>query len=144
MREIIWQESGVGLNLRRVGNSLRASTPFGSKQPKPAHRYAPTIPFTVEALSTLPWTECPDFVEYALLHGLPDGFHRIRHYGLLANATRRENLARARNLLHAPQPDPVSDEIEVIPQPTFVCRCCGAVMQVVEIFPRQQSIRAPP
>ena len=85
-----------------------------------------------------------EFMRRFLLHGLPDGFHRIRHYGLLANATRREHLARARSLLHAPQPDPVSDEIEATPQPTFICRCCGAAMSVVEIFPRRQTIRAPP
>ena len=85
-----------------------------------------------------------EFMRRFLLHGLPDGFHRIRHYGLLANATRREHLARARSLLHAPLPDPVSDEIKATPAPTFVCRCCGAAMQVVEIFPRRQTIRAPP
>ena len=85
-----------------------------------------------------------EFMRRFLLHGLPDGFHRIRHYGLLANATRRENLARARNLLHAPQPDPASNEIDETPPPTFVCRCCGAAMHVVEIFPCRQTIRAPP
>ena len=45
-----------------------------------------------------------------LLHVLPGGFHRIRHYGLLANAGRREHLARARELLHvvpaAAEPQP--------------------------------------
>ena len=45
-----------------------------------------------------------------LLHVLPGGFHRIRHYGLLANAGRREHLAQARELLHvvptATEPQP--------------------------------------
>jgi hypothetical protein len=72
------------------------------------------------------------------------GFYRIRHYGLPANAGRRENLAKARTLLDAPQPPPVSDEATVTPAPTFVCRCCGAAMRVVEIVMRQQPIRAPP
>jgi hypothetical protein len=45
-----------------------------------------------------------------LLHVLPRGFHRIRHYGLLGNAHRRENLARARALLAAPPPPtPITD-----------------------------------
>ena len=48
---------------------------------------------------TLPVAE---FMRRFLLHVLPRGFHRIRHYGLLANAARVENLARARELLAAP------------------------------------------
>ena len=79
-----------------------------------------------------------------LLHVLPSGFHRIRHYGLLANAGRRLNLARVRALLDVPLPEPVSDEIAVTPAPAFVCRCCGATMRVVEVVMRSQPIRAPP
>jgi uncharacterized protein (TIGR02594 family) len=45
-----------------------------------------------------------DFIRRFLLHGLPKGFHRIRHYGLLASAGRRANIARARELLATPQP----------------------------------------
>ncbi len=81
-----------------------------------------------------------------LLHVLPSGFHRIRHYGLLANAGRRENLARARELLHvvavAAEPQPPTATANV--QPTFVCPHCGAAMIVVETFARGQPIRAPP
>ena len=51
-----------------------------------------------------------EFMRRFLLHVLPGGFHRIRHYGLLANAGRREHLARARELLHvvpaAAEPQP--------------------------------------
>jgi hypothetical protein len=88
-----------------------------------------------------------EFMRRFLLHVLPGGFHRIRHYGLLANATRRNNLARARELLHvvpepaAPQP---SDEPTAIVQPIFVCRDCGAAMLIIETFARGQPIRAPP
>jgi hypothetical protein len=88
-----------------------------------------------------------EFMRRFLLHVLPGGFHRIRHYGLLANATRRNNLARARELLHvvpepaAPQP---SDEPTAIVQPIFVCRDCGAPMLIIETFARGQPIRAPP
>ena len=85
-----------------------------------------------------------EFMRRFLLHVLPSRFHRIRHYGLLANAGRRANLARVRALLDVPPPEPVSNETAVIPAPTFVCRCCGATMRVVEIMMRQQPIRAPP
>jgi hypothetical protein len=88
-----------------------------------------------------------EFMRRFLLHVLPGGFHRIRHYGLLANAARRNNLARARKLLHvapeaaAPQP---SAEPTAIVQPIFVCRHCGAPMLIIETFARGQPIRAPP
>jgi hypothetical protein len=85
--------------------------------------------------------EAGEFMRRFLLHVLPGGFHRIRHYGLLTNAARRENLAKARAFLDASEPEPVSDETVA---PTFVCRCCGAAMTVVEVFRRGQSIRAPP
>lgn len=85
-----------------------------------------------------------EFMRRFLLHVLPGGFHRIRHCGLLANAGRRENLAKVRALLNVPQPEPANDEIAVTPAPTFVCRCCGTTMRVVEIVMRQQPIRAPP
>jgi hypothetical protein len=85
-----------------------------------------------------------EFMRRFLLHVLPTGFHRIRHYGLLANATRRGNLARARTLLSVPSPEPVFEEATPAPAPTFICRCCGATMRVVEVFLRQPAIRAPP
>jgi len=85
-----------------------------------------------------------EFMRRFLLHVLPTGFHRIRHYGLLANAGRRENLAKVRALLDVPRPEAVDDETAVMPVPTFVCRCCGATMRVVEIVMRRQPIRAPP
>ena len=85
-----------------------------------------------------------EFMRRFLLHVLPTGFHRIRHYGLLANAGRRQNLAKARAVLDAPLPDAVGDETASTPLPSFVCRCCGAVMLVVEIVMRRQPIRAPP
>jgi len=85
-----------------------------------------------------------EFMRRFLLHGLPTGFHRIRHYGLLANAGRRENLAKVHHALHTPQPEPISKETVETPLPTFICRCCGATMRVVELFPRRQTIRAPP
>jgi hypothetical protein len=87
-----------------------------------------------------------EFMRRFLLHVLPGGFHRIRHYGLLANAGRTNNLARARELLHVvepaePQPP---DPSAAIVQPIFVCRDCGAAMIIIETFTRGQPIRAPP
>jgi hypothetical protein len=88
-----------------------------------------------------------EFMRRFLLHVLPGGFHRIRHYGLLANAGRRENLATARELLGVatkPEtPGGADAQVSHVP-PTFVCRCCGAAMVVVEVLARRPSIRAPP
>jgi Putative transposase len=86
-----------------------------------------------------------EFIRRFLLHVLPSGFHRIRHYGLLANAGRKENLALARVLLNQPAPEPEANPpADGAPAPTFVCRHCGAPMIVIEMLPRPQHIRAPP
>ncbi len=89
-----------------------------------------------------------EFILRFLLHVLPRGFHRIRHYGLIANAGRRDNLARVRALLNVPSEadDAVSvDEAKAEPvQPTYVCPDCGAPMIIIETLVRGQPIRAPP
>lgn len=82
-----------------------------------------------------------EFIRRFLLHVLPKGFHRIRHYGLFANGNRTENIARARELLAvAPPPSkpepvkaPAVDEPRVLPTP---CPCCGKRMHVIEVFAR--------
>jgi hypothetical protein len=88
-----------------------------------------------------------EFMRRFLLHVLPSGFHRIRHYGLIANAGRAENLARVRELLHVVaepvQPQPLDTPAAIV-QSTFVCPHCGAPMIIVETFARGQPIRAPP
>ena len=83
-----------------------------------------------------------------LLHVLPAGFHRIRHYGLLANGSRKADLALVRKLL-APIPVTAAAATDVareasVPAPTFVCRHCGAAMAIIETFVPGQLIRAPP
>ncbi len=92
--------------------------------------------------------EPEEFMRRFLLHVLPGGFHRIRHYGLIANNARKENLALARELLHvasAPMPDPEFAEApNVIVRPTFVCAHCGAPMMIIQTLMRGRSIRAPP
>ena len=85
-----------------------------------------------------------EFMRRFLLHVLPSGFHRIRHYGLIANAGRRKHLAKARALLNVPALDIPVAAREAPAAPTFVCRCCGAAMSVIETFLRGQPIRAPP
>jgi hypothetical protein len=89
-----------------------------------------------------------EFMRRFLLHVLPSGFHRIRHYGLFANAERKDNLAKARELLHvAPEADAApsgADAPAQSVQPTFVCPDCGAAMIIIDTFVRGQPIRAPP
>lgn len=92
--------------------------------------------------------DADEFMRRFLLHVLPSGFHRIRHYGLLANAERKMNLAKVRELLQvAPPADAQSDDADVavsVVPPTFVCPHCGGAMHVIEILMRVTPIRAPP
>ena len=91
-----------------------------------------------------------EFMRRFLLHVLPSGFHRIRHYGLLANGSRRDHLALARELLQVQvtpiqeRKDDVADTADKAVQPTFVCPDCGAAMIIIEILARKPHIRAPP
>jgi len=90
-----------------------------------------------------------EFMRRFLLHVLPDGFHRIRHYRLLANVGRRQNLTRIRELLAVSSPGSEADRsteaaLSRSEPPTFVCPCCGAAMIVIETLARIPAIRAPP
>jgi hypothetical protein len=95
-----------------------------------------------------------EFIRRFLIHVLPKGFHRIRHYGLLASANRAANIARARQLLAVPatpkQPETpetsAADEPRVLPRP---CPCCGGRMIIIETFargcePKHRPTPAPP
>src|SRR5258708_9506784 len=91
------------------------------------------------------------FMRRFLLHVLPSGFHRIRHYGLLANGSRRLSLAAARQLLdvHADVTPPVASEAaandEPDPKPpTFVCPHCARPMAIVLTLAPEPSILPPP
>ncbi len=84
-----------------------------------------------------------EFIRRFLLHDLPRGFHRIRHYGLLASGTRRDNLERARQLL-AVAPAPANDVLVELPETRPPCPCCGGHMVVIEILERRYQPRAPP
>jgi hypothetical protein len=84
-----------------------------------------------------------EFIRRFLLHVLPRGFHRIRHYGLLAGSARRTSLALARELLNvAPPPD---DDLPREPDDFRPpCPCCGGRMIVIELFERWRQPRGPP
>lgn len=86
-----------------------------------------------------------EFMRRFLLHVLPGGLHRIRHYGLLANPVRRANLAKVREPLNvAASLDTDTPDPDVVAPPIFVCRHCGAPMIVIEVLERHAPIRAPP
>jgi len=94
-----------------------------------------------------------EFIRRFLIHVLPKGFHRIRHYGLLANANRAESIARARELLGAAPPvvEPEEEKAATPEEPRVLpCPCprCGARMLVIEVFakgcePRWRPTPAP-
>jgi Putative transposase/Transposase zinc-binding domain len=92
-----------------------------------------------------------EFMRRFLLHVLPGGFHRIRHYGLLANGSRKAGLKMARELLRVASVPAVTggtteqaSTLSAVAPPTFVCRHCGRAMLIVQTFARGEPIRAPP
>jgi hypothetical protein len=86
-----------------------------------------------------------EFIRRFLIHVLPGGFHRIRHYGLFANAGRAANLAKARVLLQAaPDLADTDADPEIAAQPVKACPCCGGRMVLVEIFERGAAPRTSP
>jgi len=83
--------------------------------------------------------DADEFVRRFLIHVLPDGFHRIRHYGLFANGNRTNNIALARRFLGVPNPAPssqASDDAENgrEDEERNACPCCGGRMISVETF----------
>ena len=100
-----------------------------------------------------------EFIRRFLIHVLPDGFHRIRHYGLLASHNRRTNITKIRTLLNVkpdvePEPgqptlDPHNATEAEEPQALTLrqpCPDCGGTMRIIEVFSRGQTpqSRAPP
>ena len=75
-----------------------------------------------------------EFIRRFLIHVLPKGFHRIRHYGLLASGVKADNLVLARKLLDvappAPEPEDAASDLAT-PDP---CQCCGSAMRIIEVF----------
>ena len=90
-----------------------------------------------------------EFIRRFLCHVLPHGFHRIRHYGLLASGTRADNIARARRLLDVPAAQPETEDNNCAeaadPKPlSHPCPCCGGRMVIIERFERGASPRTRP
>jgi hypothetical protein len=81
-----------------------------------------------------------EFIRRFLIHVLPKGFHRIRHYGLLANGNRADNVAKARELLAVPmpvaEPEPEAAASDQPSLHTPACPCCGSRMVIIETFER--------
>ena len=73
--------------------------------------------------------EVGEFIRRFLMHVLPKGFHRIRHYGLFANGNRAESIAKARELLAVKAAE--ADQPCALPRP---CPCCGGRMLIIETF----------
>ena len=90
-----------------------------------------------------------EFIRRFLIHVLPGGFHRIRHYGLFASGSRIDNIARARELLAMP-PCPRNPEQDAVngdnEPPTLAnpCPCCGGRMIIIETFQRGSALRSRP
>jgi hypothetical protein len=84
-----------------------------------------------------------EFIRRFLLHTLPDGFHRIRHYGFLANGHRAAKLALCRKLLDAPSMAPPVAPVDepVTPRPLDRCPCCGGAMITLGTLARPELRR---
>jgi hypothetical protein len=83
-----------------------------------------------------------EFIRRFLIHVLPKGFHRIRHYGLLASGVKADNLVLARKLLGvappAPEPEDTACEPPMALKP---CPCCGSAMRIIEVFEAGEPAR---
>jgi len=90
-----------------------------------------------------------EFIRRFLMHVLPKGLHRIRHYGLLARPSCADNIARARELLAVSTPQDHNTEADAVnpsepPNPSHPCPCCGGRMITIEIFERGSTPRHRP
>ena len=83
-----------------------------------------------------------EFIRRFLIHVLPNGLHRIRHYGLFAKSSCANNIARARELLGVTEPQGEPTGAADPGEPT--CPCCGGHMSIIEIFARGATPRHRP
>src|SRR5579859_2564802 len=131
------QQRPVQPKRRRLQHSPKTVFPI-------THRVQPRLP-ALEDIVRLPAPDIlhNEFIRRFLLHVLPKGFHRIRHYGLLASGARKAHLERARILLAVAPP--AADDMPAEPPETRPpCPCCGGRMVVIETFERWRQPRAPP
>lgn len=87
-----------------------------------------------------------EFIRRFLLHSLPDGFHRIRHYGFLANGCRRTRLELIRVMLVKAKSTPIEADggatISIGQRPSFdpaLCPCCGGTLRITATLPGPRS-----
>ena len=91
-----------------------------------------------------------EFIRRFLMHVLPKGLHRIRHYGLLASGTKAETIARARELIATATPAQTAqkrqapDSAAATDNPIHPCPCCGGRMNIIETFKRGSTPRYRP
>ena len=90
-----------------------------------------------------------EFIRRFLLHVLPAGFHRIRHYGFLAKGPQAPALDQLRSLITAQAaepaaspPEPEAPAAEPPPAEPRACPCCGGALRLVEVFSRGQPPRS--
>jgi hypothetical protein len=114
----------VAISNRRLINADEDGVTFKVKD----YRVEGPSRYTTMTLATA------EFIRRFLLHVLPKGFHRIRHYGLLASGTREENLAKARELLAASLPAHTNEEPAASDTLATPCPCCGGRMIIIETF----------
>lgn len=151
--------------LRRIDWVVYAKPPFGGPQQVLAYlgRYTHRVAIANSRLvsvtdhdvafrwkdyrhhgkSKLMTLDAHEFIRRFLLHTLPDGFHRIRHYGFLANGHRTDKLALCRRLLDPPAPEPTDKPAEdPAPVPTHDrCPCCGGAMITLRTLPMPKPQR---
>jgi Putative transposase len=93
--------------------------------------------------------DAAEFIRRFLLHVLPSGFHRIRHYGLFAGTIRARNIERVRQALAAPERSPAEADCDFEDRDTEGlssgrrCPCCGGRMIIVETFEGVRPARSP-
>jgi hypothetical protein len=82
-----------------------------------------------------------EFIRRFLIHVLPQGFHRIRHYGLFAGSAKAACIAAARQLLGVPSVAAEADSTAEVADQTLdpPCPCCGGRMRIIEVFKRGQT-----
>jgi hypothetical protein len=151
--------------LRRVEGVVYAKPPFGGPEQVLAYlgRYTHRVAIANSRLVSVTDTDvafrwkdyrhrgkaklmtlgADEFIRRFLQHTLPDGFHRIRHYGFLANGHRAAKLALCRKLLktRAPSPAAEPDSGRPVAAPHDRCPCCGGLMVPLGTLPRPQPCR---
>ena len=159
--------AGMMAEQRRINWIVYAKPPFGSPQHVLAYlgRYTHRVAIANSRLVSLEddavacrWRDYrhgnaarvmtlhpAEFIRRFLLHALPDGFHRIRHFGFLANGHRRSRLVLIRQAIAAIASMRTNDHDAGVPRAArpsrlafdpALCPCCGGAMRVIATFPR--------